>query len=100
MLHRPADEHGQVEFSVYSFSGRTESYDGILKVLRSGQTYTSSLLRLSWGDVYSFSIQPTFTEAQIAILVAGALAIVPSASMMTRRYIRKRHKQSVSSDGG
>jgi len=98
MLQQTADEHGQVEFSVHSFSGRTEPYDGILKVLRSGQTYTSPLLEFSWDDVYHFSLQPVFTEAQIAILVAVAIAIVPSALMMIRRYIHKRRKRSESSD--
>jgi hypothetical protein len=96
MLEETADAHGQVEFSVYSFSGRTEFYDGILKVLRSGQTYTSPLLELSWEDVYFFSIQVTFTETQIAILIALVLAIVPSIFMMIRRYIHKRRSKQPS----
>ena len=94
MLHQTADANGQVEFSVYSFSGRSEYYNGILKVLRSGQTYTSPLLEFSWGDVFLFSIQPTLTEAQIAILVAVALATVPSALMIIHRYINQRRKRS------
>jgi len=94
MLKQTADSNGQVEFNVYSFSGRFEYYDGILRVLRSGRTYTSPLMELSWGDVYFFSLQAPLSETQIAIIIAGALAIVPSALMMIRRYIHKRRKRS------
>lgn len=94
MLQQTADANGQVEFNVYSFSDRTENYNGILKVLRSGQTYTSPLLEFSWEDVYFFSLQAAVTETQIAILVAVALATVPSALMIIRRYINQRRKRS------
>jgi len=95
MLQQTADEQGQVEFSVYSFSGRTEHYMGILKVLRSGQVYSSSLLQFSWEDIYFFSIQVTLTETQIAILIALAIAIVPSTFMMIRRYIYQRRAKKL-----
>ncbi|MFQ6044389.1 MAG: LamG domain-containing protein, partial [Candidatus Poribacteria bacterium] len=98
MLQRTADAHGQVEFNVYTFSGRSEHYRGILKVLRSGRTYTSPLLEFSWEDVYLFSLQKRFAETQIAISVAFSLAIVPSALMMIRRYIYKRRIRSGSVD--
>jgi len=83
---------------VYSFSGRFESYEGILEVLRSGRTYTSPLLGLSWGDIYFFSLQAPLSETQIAIIIAVSLAIVPSALMMVRRYIYKRRIRSGSVD--
>ena len=98
MLQQTAGANGQVEFNVYSFSGRTEYFNGILKVLRSGRTHTSPLLEFSWGDVFFFSLQTSFTETQIAILIAVSLAIVPSASMLIRRYIYQRRKRSGSVD--
>jgi len=98
MRQQTADAKGQVEFNVYSFSDRTEPYNGILKVLRSGQTYTSALLEFSWEDVFLFSLQATFTETQIAILVAVAIAIVPSALMIIHRKIYPRRKRSESVD--
>jgi len=98
MLQQTADAQGQVKFNVYSFSGRTESYNGILKVLRSGQTYTSALREFSWEDVFLFSLQATFTETLIAILVAVAIAIVPSALMIIHRKIYPRRKRSESVD--
>jgi hypothetical protein len=94
MLEQTADANGQVEFNVYAFSGRSDYYRGILKVVRSGRTYTSPLLEFWWGDVYHFSLQARFTEAQIALLVAVPLAFVPSALVMIRRYIHQRHKRS------
>jgi hypothetical protein len=97
-LQQTADAKGQVEFNVYSFSDRTESYNGVLKVLRSGQTYTSALREFSWEDVFIFSLQATFTETQIAILVAVAIAIVPSALMIIHRKIYPRLKRSESVD--
>lgn len=100
MLQQTADAKGQVEFNVYSFSDRTEPYNGILKVLRSGQTYTSALREFSWEDVFLFSLQATFTETQIAILVAVAIAIVPSALMIIHRkiYLRRKRSESVDDD--
>jgi len=92
MLQQTADTNGQVEFNVYSFSGGSEHYNGILKVVRSGQRYTSPLLDFSWSDVYFFSIQPRFTETQIAISVAVTLAFVPSALMIIYRYYQRRKR--------
>jgi len=95
MLEQYADSEGKVEFNVYSFSGRQIiPYTGILKVLRSGITYTSPILSLGWGDVYHFSLRKPFSEVQIAVLVAGLIIIVPSTLMVVHRYIGRRRKRS------
>lgn len=94
MLQQDADAEGKVEFNVYSFSGRRIPYTGILKVHRSGITYTSPILSLSWGDVYHFSLRKPFSEVQIAVLVAGLIIIVPSTLMVIHRYISRRRKHS------
>ncbi|MFX0069340.1 MAG: LamG domain-containing protein [Candidatus Hodarchaeota archaeon] len=92
MLEQTADTSGQVEFNVYSFSGGSEDYNGILKVVRSGRTYTSPLLEFSWRDVYFFSIQPRITETQIAISVAVSIALAPSALLIIYRYYQRRKR--------
>lgn len=94
MLQQDSDAEGKAEFNVYSFSGRRTSYTGILKVLHSDITYTSSILNLSWGDVYHFSLREPFSEVQIAVLVAGLIIIVPSTLMVIHRYISRRRKRS------
>lgn len=92
MLEQTADANGQVEFNVYSFSGGSENYNGILKVVRLGKTYTSPLLEFSWSHIYLFSIQPRFTETQIAISVAVSIALAPSALMIIHRYYKRRKR--------
>jgi hypothetical protein len=94
MLEQAADADGKVEFNVYSFSGGSETFKGILKVVSFGRTFSSPLLELSWGDVYFFSVQPLLTETQMALLVAVLAAVVPSALMLIRRYFHRRHKAS------
>lgn len=93
-LEEVADEKGQVEFNVYSFSGRTRHYSGIIKVLRSGRTYTSPVLEFSWEDAYHFSVYTYLTETVIAALVSSLIIIVPSTLLIIYRHTRKRHKPS------
>jgi hypothetical protein len=93
-LQETADANGTVEFNVYSFSGGSSSFIGVFKVIRSGRTYSSSPLELSWGDVYFFSVQPILNETQMALLVAVLVAVVPSALMLIRGYFHRRHKGS------
>ena len=93
-LEEVADEKGQVEFNVYSFSGRTSDYVGIIKVLRSGRIYTSSVLELSWEDVYHLSASTYFTETTIAFLISGLMMIVPSTLLIFYRHTRKRREPS------
>ena len=94
MLQQTADANGQVEFSVYSFSGRSQSYIGVLKVLRSGRTYVSPVTEFSWEDFYHFSTHTSLTETVIAALAAGLIMVVPSVLMVLYRYKRKHHEPS------
>lgn len=94
MLQQYADMGGKAEFNVYSFSGHQTSYIGVLKVLRSGRTYTSPILSLSYGDVYYFSLSSFLSEMQIAVLAAGLIITVPSILMVIHHYTSKRHKGS------
>lgn len=94
MLEQTADANGQVEFNVYYFSGRSTSYNGILKVVHSGRTYSSALLGLSWEDVYNFSINTNFTETLIAAFISGLIIVVPITLMVINSLLRKRRKTS------
>jgi hypothetical protein len=94
MLQKTADANGQVEFNVYSFSGRSPLYTGIFRVVRSGRTYSSSILNFSWGDVYHFSLHTFFNEILIAALISALIITVPSALFITHRHMRSRHKTS------
>ena len=94
MLQQIADVEGKAEFNVYAFSGRNTSYNAVLKVLRSGRTYSSQILNFSWGDIYVFSLHPRFGETEIAVFVAALIMVVPSALMVVRGYVRKRNKRS------
>lgn len=89
-----ADSEGQVEFSVYSFSGRTRDYAGIIRILRPDRTYTSPVLRLSWEDVYHFSVSNYFNEATLAALISSLIVAVPIIALLIYRYARRRSQSS------
>jgi len=92
MLEETADENGQVEFSVYSFS-RSISYNGVLKVYRSERIHASPITEFFWEDVYHFSVYSPLNETTIAAFAAGLIMTVPSVLMMIHRYTRK-HRES------
>ena len=93
-LEMVADEKGQVEFSIYTFSGRAKQYSAVVRVHRSGQTHVSPTLWLSWEDVYNFSVGSYFTEATFAALISGLIIIVPLIALLIYRYARKRSQSS------
>jgi len=93
-LEKIADENGQVEFSVYTISGRTKQYSAVIKVHRSGKTHVSPTLTLSWEDVYRFSVSSYFTEATLAALISALVIIVPILALLIYRYAHKRSQSS------
>ena len=94
MLEETADENGLVEFSVYTFSGRSTSYNGVLKVHRSGRTYVSPVTEFFWEDIYHFSVHAPITETMIAAFTAGLIMTVPPVLMIIQRHTRKHRESS------
>jgi hypothetical protein len=93
-LQKTADEKRQVEFNVYQFSDRVPYYNGMLKVVRAGRTYTSPILEFEWEDVYHFSLLKNFSETLIAALVSVLIIIIPTALLLIYRRMHSGHKAS------
>lgn len=92
MLQETADANGQVQLNVYSFSGGSTIYTGLLRVVRSGRVYTPSSPDYAWGDVYHFSLFAYFNETLIAALISALIIIIPSLLLIIYRRLRSRHK--------
>ncbi len=89
MLQETADANGKAVFNVYSFGDGEDFYTGVLKVIRSGKTYTSSSFEFEWEDVYSFSLHPRFDEPLIALIIAIFVAVLPIILMVVYRHASK-----------
>lgn len=92
MLQQTADAEGKAEFNVFSWSGRITPYNAIIRVSRSGRTYSSQTLRLNWEDVYNFSQDTNYTETLIASVVSGLIIVIPIAILLFNRVMAKRRK--------
>jgi hypothetical protein len=89
MLQETADANGQVQLNVHSYSGGLMFYTALLRVVHSGRVYTSSNMDFAWGDVYHFSLSTYFNETLIAALISALIILIPSASLIIYRGLRR-----------
>jgi len=58
------------EFNVYTFSGFSEPFEGIVKAFRDEMNYESPVIQFSYSDYYSYSVPRRYTLNDMGIFVA------------------------------
>ena len=89
MLQETADASGRVRLNVYSFSNASKFYKATLRVVHSGRVYALSNVDFICGDIYNFSLSTYFNETLIAALISALIILVPSASLIIYRGLRR-----------